>query len=263
MCPNNRKNVLVKLKHTRESPEQALSERQVNMSNALINAAHSLTLSEKRIMSCAVAKLDSVRAPRHGECPTIRLSAAEYAETFSVTKDTAYDELQSAADNLFQRYIRIIENTWKGPKEFKFRWVGGVKYHNGEGWVELGFWHEVVPHLMMLRKNFTSYKLAQASGLRSVYSWRLLELLSQFKATGLMRKDIDAFMHAMDAPESCRKNFKDLRRRVIEPAVTELIEKDGWLIEWISTCAGRKVTGVEFRFKRNPQTQLPFDLNDG
>lgn len=161
----------MKLKHTRESPERALSERQVNMSNALINAAHSLTLSEKRIMSCAVAKLDSVRAPRHGECPTIRLSAAEYAETFSVTKDTAYDELQSAADNLFQRCIRIIENTWKGPKEFKFRWVGGVKYHNGEGWVELGFWHEVVPHLMMLRKNFTSYKLAQASGLRSVYSW--------------------------------------------------------------------------------------------
>lgn len=249
----------MKLEHVKVSAELALCERRVNMSNALINAAHSLTLSEKRVMSCAVAKLDSVRAPRAGECPMVRLSAAEYAETFGVSKDTAYNELQSAADNLFQRYIRITESTRKGPKEIKFRWVGGVKYHKGEGWVELGFWHEVVPHLMMLRRNFTSYKLAQASALRSIYSWRLLELLSQFKATGLMRRDIDSFMHAMDAPESCKRNFKDLRRRVIEPAVVELVQKDGWLIEWQPIRAGRKVTGLEFRFRRNPQTQLPFD----
>jgi plasmid replication initiation protein len=249
----------LKIEHAKESPERDLSDRQVNMSNALINAAHSLTLSEKRVMSCAVAKLDSVRAPRHGESPTIKLSASEYAETFKVTKDTAYDELQSAADNLFQRYIRIIENTRKGPKEYKFRWVGGVKYHKGEGWVELGFWHEVVPHLMVLRKNFTSYKLAQASGLRSIYSWRLLELLAQFKTTGLVRKDIDAFIHAMDAPESCQKNFKDLRRRIIEPAVAELITKDGWMIEWTTIRTGRKVTGLEFRFERDPQIQLPLE----
>lgn len=246
-------------KYAREPHTLRLPERQVNMSNALICAAHSLTLSEKRVMSCAVAKLDSMREPRPGESPTVRLSASEFAETFQVTKDTAYDELQSAADNLFQRYIRLIEHTRKGPKEIKFRWVGGVKYHQGEGWVELGFWHEVVPHLMQLRKNFTSYKLAQASALRSIYSWRLLELLSQFKSTGLMRRDIADFMHAMDVPESCQKNFKDLRRRVIEPAVAELVEKDGWLIEWTTTRAGRKVTGLEFRFKRNPQRSLPFE----
>lgn len=246
------------LKHAKEPASLSLPERQVNMSNALVNAAHSLTLSEKRVMSCAVAKLDSIRAPRTGESPVVRLSASEYAETFTITKDTAYDELQSVADSLFQRYIRLFEQTRKGPKEIKFRWVGGVKYHRGEGWVELGFWHEVVPHLMRLRKNFTSYKLAQASALRSIYSWRLLELLSQFKTTGLMRRDIEDFVHAMDAPESCRKNFKDLRRRIIEPAVTELVEKDGWAIDWTTIRAGRKVTALEFRFGRNLQLALPF-----
>lgn len=243
----------MKIKHAKESVEMSLCERQVNMSNALINASHSLTLSEKRIMACAIAKLDSVRMPQLKECPTIHLKASEYAETFQVSLDTAYDELQSAADNLFQRYIRIVEKTRKGLKEIKFRWVGGVRYHSGEGWVELSFWYEVVPHLMMLRKNFTSYKLAQTSALRSIYSWRLLELLSQFKTTGLLRKDIDAFIHAMDAPESCKRNFKDLRRRVIEPSVMELTEKDGWIIEWEPLrSGGRKVTAIEFRFKKSP-----------
>jgi plasmid replication initiation protein len=59
----------------------------------------------------------------------------------------------------------------------RMRWVGRASYQEKEGWVELAFWHQVVPHLMGLRKQFTTYKLQQASALRSIYSWRLLELL--------------------------------------------------------------------------------------
>lgn len=61
----------------------------------------------------------------------------------------------------------------------------------------------------------------------------------------------------MDVPETYRKNFKDLRTRVIEPAIKELKEKDSWLISWEGTKkGGRKITGLEFRFKRNPQFKL-------
>jgi plasmid replication initiation protein len=241
------------------NPDAPVAEKNVNMSNALIRAAHSLSLSEKRLVCACISKIDSLpaHAPivRNGAW-TVRLSAAEYAETFEVDLNTAYEQLHGASENLFQRHIRVMRDTSKGPKEKKFRWVGGVEYHKGEGWVELHWWHEVVPHLYGLRKEFTSYKLRQAAALRSGYSWRLFECFQSWKSTGQYTPTIEDFHRAMDTPESVMRDFSLLRMRVIEPAVSELREKNGLEIEWSTRKAGRKVIGLEFRFKPDPQTKL-------
>ena len=60
----------------------------------------------------------------------------------------------------------------------------------------------------------------------------------------------------MEAPESCRKNFGQLRIRVLEPALKELREKDSFLLEWEPVKAGRKVTGLVFKFRMDPQGRL-------
>jgi plasmid replication initiation protein len=233
-----------------------LTERHVNMSNVLVRAAQGLSLAEKRIMSCCVSKLDSKRLPDMTKPVVARISAMEFAETFGLDPTTAYEELKAAESSLAERWIRYEKPGRKGPQQAKMRWVGRVTYAKGEGWIEIAFWHEVVPHLVALRERFTSYKLSQAAALRSIFSWRLLELFAQFRSTGLLRINIDEFAQAMDASESCRKNFKDMRRRIIEPAVKELTEKDGYQIEWDAQKAGRKVVGLEFRFKLNPQAAL-------
>jgi len=239
----------------------ALIDLNVNMSNALTRAAHSLTLSEKRVIAACIAQCDSVpyaELQRQGAW-TVRLSAMDYAETFAVDLNTAYEQLQSASANLFERYIRTVRETRKGPEEYRFRWIGGVKYHKGEGWVELHWWHEVVPHLFGLRKEFTTYKLAQASSLRSIYSWRLFECLKSWQGTARYAPDIEEFTQAMDVPASYLANFKTLRTRVIEPAVLELADKNGMLIEWETRKAGRKVIGLVFKFSMSPQQRLPLE----
>ena len=238
--------------------ETSLIDRHVNISNELVNAAQALNLTEKRVVSCCIAKIDTLRKGGGSLVNNglVKLSATEYAEAAQITREAAYMEMQSAADNLFQRYIRIVQETKRGPKETKFRWVSGVTYHKGEGWIELRFTPEVAPHLVMLEKRFTSYRLAQASALRSLYSWRLLELLSQFESTGWRQIDIEDFHHAMETPESYTKNFAQARRWIIEPAIKELTDKEGWAIAWEPVKAGRKVTAIKFVFKRDPQGQL-------
>src|SRR5260363_116113 len=62
-----------------------------------------------------------------------------FSEEFGLTHDTAYNQLKSASEKLWNRYIRYIVQTRRGPKEAKFRWISGVTYHHGEGWVELNF----------------------------------------------------------------------------------------------------------------------------
>ena len=96
----------------------------------------------------------------------------------------------------------------------------------------------------------------QASALRSGYSWKLLELLMRFESTGWAEYTIEDFKASMDAPPSL-SDFGQVKRRIIDPAVKELTEKDGWLIQWQPIKAGRKVKALRFTFMRDPQGQLP------
>ena len=129
-----------------DDPERLPRDRWVTMSNALTRAAHGLTLAEKRIVASAVSKLDSRRVLPPGEVPRTRITAMEYAETFEVDLDTAYDQLQEAAKQLYKRSITFYEPAHKRngkplpPTMVQMRWVGSVKYQKGEGWVELAWW---------------------------------------------------------------------------------------------------------------------------
>lgn len=245
--------------------DRPAGERLVTMSNALTRAGHGLTLAEKRIVAAAVSKLDSRKVLAPGEAPTTRITAAEYAETFGVSVDVAYEQLKDAAKHLYDRSITFYEPAFKRggkplpPTKVQMRWVGQVHYQDGEGWVELYWWHKLLPHLMGLRKQFTSYQLQQASALRSGYSWKLLELLMRFESTGRAEYTIEDFCASMDATEKQAADFAKIRTKIIEPAVKELKEKDGWLIQWQPIKAGRKVAAVRFNFMRNPQGRLPLD----
>ncbi|MCW5223628.1 RepB family plasmid replication initiator protein (plasmid) [Verminephrobacter aporrectodeae subsp. tuberculatae] len=234
------------------------------MANALTRAGHGLTLAEKRIVIVAVSKLDSARVLPPGEVPTTRITAGEFAELFRVDLDTAYDQLQDASKQLYNRSITFYEPAYKRrgkaleSTRITMRWVGQVHYQKGEGWVELCWWPKLLPYLTGIRKQFTQYQLQQASALRSVYSWRLLELLMRFKSSGKAEYTIEDFATSMDATDKQRADFAALRRKMIEPAVKELTEKDGWLIQWEAIKAGRKVKAVRFTFMRNPQQSLQF-----
>ena len=135
-------------------------------------------------------------------------------------------------------------------------WVTTTKYHTKQGWVELTWNHKLVPHLLGLKREFTSYKLNQMAALRSVYSHRLLELLMMFECTGWAKFSLDDFCQSMQATPTQKKDFANIRRKIIEPAIKELCEKDGWKIEYETIKAGRKVTGLHFTFERDKQENL-------
>ncbi len=244
-----------------ERTEIPLQERYVSMSNAVARSAQGLGLVEKRIIALGLAKTDSVpsadlvKASREGW--KVRFSAAEYAESYELSLDSAYEQMKEAGDQFLKKTIRRLEKDKRGRIiEHKYNWLTGTTYHNGEGWVEIRFSFEVAPHLLGLRSKFTSYKLKQASALRSVYSWRLFECLQSWQSTGRWKVSIDDFIYAMDAPESCQKDFGNMNKRVLQPALKELREKDNMEIEIELEKAGRKITGLIFTFRTNPQGRL-------
>lgn len=242
--------------------DRPAGDRWISMSNALTRAGHGLTLSEKRIVAIAASTLDSRRNLQPGEVPRTRITAVEYAETFQVDLDTAYDQLQSAAKQLYGRSITFYEQAHKrngkplAPTKRQMRWVGEAKYQEGEGWVELAWWPDLLRHLIGLKSYFTSYQLKQASALRSMYSWRLLELLMRYKDTGWAEYTIEDFSVAMSATEKQTADFAKIRTKIIEPAIAELKKKNGFVIQWRPIKAGRKVKSLRFDFLQSPQTDM-------
>lgn len=244
----------MKLALAKDAPE--VVDKHVTMHNNLTVASHGLkTLSEQRIVKCCAAKIDSVRLD--GNRYKIRLTAREYAETFNLDMDTAYAQLKTGCEQLTERWIVWTEPIQRGAiAVHRDRWVSGATYVDQQGWVELRFSQEATPYLHVLRGNHTTYLLRQAAELRSIYSWRLLELLTQFKDTGWRQMRIKDFYHAMDAKPSHTQNFAQARRWIIEVAVKELQDKDSWKIEWAPIKDGRKVTDIRFEFSRDPQGKL-------
>ncbi len=240
----------------RPSHELSPGKLHVTMSNALTTAAQRLSLAEKRVMMFAVSQLDVFKKNGGTETGMVKLSAHRYADEFGIDIDTAYNQLQSCAESIITKQVWWYEDAKRGVKKVQINWLSKAEYYKGEGTVSLWFTSHIAPHLLQLKGRFTTYQLAQASALRSIYSWRLLELLSQYKKTGWRQIGLDEFHHAMESTEKQRENFAAVRRKIIEPAVKELRAKDGWLIDWTPIKTGRKVTALRFEFKRDPQERL-------
>lgn len=244
----------------KERTDKPIEERFVSMSNALTRGAQGLGLAEKRIIALALAKTDSVPAKdlmlsqRNGW--QVRLNAIEYAETYEVDLNTAYEQLKFSARALLHRTWKTITPGKRGEVIREGNWVSVIEYSEGEGRVEVRFTAEVAPHVLALRTQFTTYKLKQAAALRSIYAWRLYECVQSWRSKGRWKVSIDDFMNAMEAPASCRKDFGNLRMRVIEPAVSEIRQKNNLVLDWEAERAGRKVIGLVFRFSPDPQGRL-------
>lgn len=243
--------------HALTTPEKDL---QISMSNAVARAAQGLSLFEKRAVALAMGQTDSMSAQVLAKASiqgwSVKLVALDYAESWQIAPQNAYVQLKEATENLMHRQAVFKTETRRGEKITRINWVGKSVYHEGEGWVEIHFTPHIAPHLLGLRTRFTSYKLAQAGALRSLYAWRMLELFTSWQDKGKWVVDVEDFADAVEAPESCRKDFGNMRKRIIEPAIKELRQKDNWLIEWEPIKAGRRVSALSFRFARNPQQSL-------
>lgn len=235
-----------------------ISEKNVILANELIRSAQGLNLNEKRLLMLAVSKLKYKSNPNL-ENATVKIFVSEMIGEFNLNQNKAYQETKKAAEGIMKRQIRLKPTNIDSEL---IQWVGKSKYSSGEGWVLLEFYIGLFPYLFELKKHFTKYNLTRAGAFKSVYTWRIFELIQQFKKTGVLKIKLDEFNHMLEVPETYIKDFGLLRTRVIEPSIKEIREKDGLNISWETVKSGRKVIALEFKFPIEQQTTLPFQNSE-
>ena len=233
---------------------------EVWQSNKLVEAAQAMTLNEKRLVIAAAALHDPRKPlPKDG---TVKLHADDFSEVFGIQGRHVYQALKEATERLYNRRIRTIADSPRGKGKkivTDVRWVWLAKYNEGEGTVILGFSPGVAEHLTLLRNEFTRYKLKQIGAIGSFYGLRLYELCAQYRKIGRRYIPLTELRQILDLGEKYTA-IKDLRRRVLDPAIGEINKHTDLRASISPRKKGRTIIGFDFSIVQDDQ--IPLDLQE-
>ena len=229
----------------------------VYKANALVEASYRLSLYEQRIILACIAQVRRDEPLSDQQVYTVR--AREIAEMSGTKVGTAYQNLKAASERLFERRVTLREApNGEGPIKVRLtRWVQTVEYQDSEGLISLRFGTDMVPYLSQLTEQFTRYVLTDVAKMTSTHAIRLYELLVQWRESGERKVEVEWLREALQI-EGRYGNIRDLKRRVIQPAVDQINEHSPLWVTWDQKKTGRRVTHLAFRFgeKERPGTRV-------
>lgn len=228
--------------------------------NALINASYNLDLVEQRLILLAIIEARESGKGINANDP-LTIHAESYISHFNVHRNTAYQALKDACDDLFARQFSYQERNKKGNIEhIRSRWVSEVRYIDKEATVKLIFSPSIVPLITLLEKEFTKYDIEQVCQLNSAYAVRLYELLIQWRSTGKTSQiPLPEFRKRLGVLDNEYQLMSDLKKRILDLAITQINEHTDITVSYEQHKAGRTITGFSFTFtqKKQPKDVTP------
>lgn len=110
--------------------------------------------------------------------------------------------------------------------------------------VQIGFADELRPYLLHLRQNYTLYQLDCVLAMRSKYAIRLYEILKSYAYIGEYTTTIAGLRE--DLQIAGYTTYKDIRRRVLDPAVEEINEITDIFADPHPIKTGHAITAIRF-----------------
>lgn len=226
-----------------------MEEKLVVKSNALIQAAYSLTVSEQKIILSAITQVRRDETVTDERLYTVTANALSDMSGFKAKNE--YKTLKEAAEKLWNRTLIIHEkSTDEGSdttKTRKMRWVQEAVYLDDEGAVQLRFSKPILPYLTALSGEFSKYRLEHVAGMTSRYGIRLYELLVQWRSKGEREIEI-TWLRSIWELETKYKAIKDFKKYVIEPAIADVNDHSDLWVKQGQRKTGRRVTHLQFQF---------------
>ena len=226
--------------------------------NALINASYNLDLVEQRLILLAIVEArESGRGINANDPLTVH--AESYINQFGVHRNTAYQALKDACNDLFARQFSYQSLSEKGNIiNHKSRWVSEVAYIDNEAVVRLIFAPAIVPLITRLEEQFTKYEIQQISNLSSAYAVRLYEILIAWRSTGQTPLiDIHDFRNKIGVLDTEYKRMYDFKKYVLDIALKQVNEHTDITVKVEQHKTGRTITGFSFSFKQKKSATRP------
>ena len=219
--------------------------------NALINASYNLDLVEQRLILLAIVEARESGKGINANDP-LEVHAESYINQFGVHRNTAYQALKDACNDLFARQFSYQKINERGNIEnYRSRWVSEIGYVDNEAVVKLIFAPAIVPLITRLEEHFTKYELQQVSNLSSAYAVRLYELLIAWRSTGFTPViELSDFRQRIGVLDTEYKRMERFKTSVLELAIKQINEHTDITVKYEQHKRGRSISGFSFNFKQ-------------
>ena len=219
--------------------------------NALINASYNLDLVEQRLILLAIVEARESGKGINANDP-LTVHAESYINQFGVHRNTAYQALKDACNDLFARQFSYQKINERGNIEnYRSRWVSEIGYVDNEAVVKLIFAPAIVPLITRLEEHFTKYELQQVSNLSSAYAVRLYELLIAWRSTGSTPViELSDFRQRIGVLDTEYKRMERFKTSVLELAIKQINEHTDITVKYEQHKRGRSISGFSFNFKQ-------------
>lgn len=224
------------------------TDLQIVKSNHIIEASYRLSVAEQRVILSAISQVRRDK-PVTDEV-LYSVTAAEIAQLCGTDPNTAYRDLQNAAERLQTRRVSLILEpdgvTIRSKRRRVTCWVQTVDYIDQEGRIEMRFGKDILPYLTGLQREFTRYALSDVAKMTSAYGIRLYELLAQWPEGHrvVALEDLRNWLQI----ENRYPAIKDFKRWVLDPAVEQINEHSPLMLTWSQRKTGRRVTHLVFDY---------------
>lgn len=228
-----------------------MSKDLIVKSNAVIEASYRLSVMEQRVILAAITQIR--RDEKISDDEMYEISVATLKELSGTKSKAIYADLKEAVNHLYERSIVIEKppNTNEGaPKKLKTRWIQSAIYSDDEGAIKLRFAKDIIPYLNQLSSHFTSYSLTDVIHLTSAHAFRLYELLIQYRQASKREIAIEDMRRWLDLGDKYTALY-DLKKRVVDPAISQINEKTPYSVRYQQKKSGRTVTHFVFTFQKD------------
>jgi plasmid replication initiation protein len=227
----------------------------VKKSNALIESRMQLDLVEMRMIALVAAQI-------HVEDEDFKPYRVKVTELYHGTQN-AYSELKTRARNILSRVIELPPDPTKKGQTWRLRQIfNKADYYEEAGELELKFDPDVKDLFLELKNRFTIYELRYALQIPSVYTFRLYELLMQYKNTAEKGKwsrtiEISEIYRMLNINKETAPSyliFGKFKQGILEPALRHLKQFTDIQFSYKPLkISSRSYTHIEFNVKFKEQ----------
>ena len=224
----------------------------VVQSNNLIEARYRLSVEEQKLIKILISKIQ----PNDINFKEYEFKIKEIGEVLGITHNEQYSVLKRVTERLITRSLTFHNPETK--RILQTSWLSSAEYEEGQGTVVLCFDPKLQPLLLQLKSYFTKYNLEQVMQFRGQYTIRFFEFRKSF--LGRNKREVifklEELRETLGLKEDEYDQFFDFKRRVLEPARLELLEKTGQSFSWepIKQGRGGKIVSIRFIFDGEDET---------
>lgn len=235
-----------------------MSKELIVKDNKLIEANYSLSTLQQKVILQAISRIEPTDT-KH----IYRFSIMDFAESVDLKgSKTIYNQMVTICDQLTDLRKFYIEKEDGGIAYIN--WVASAEYIPKEAVVEVEFSQKLMPYLIELKEQFTTYYLANIMTLKSSYSIRLFELLKQYEKLGKRKIELEELRRLVGTTEIEQNGeiikedyplYANFKSRVILSAQKELKQKTDIYFNFKEIKQGRKVVAIEFEILENTKNK--------